>query len=121
MLPGDKETVDTTEKLHMPSHLSSPAMPIPGRLPVLSVSPLSRDQSIESSGMSDQSQAIEQIPFDRGQIHGTFSTNTNQVRPVNQSAPSSSIHGFAQATAPVPVPVFSHVTPVPPGPQVHAD
>ncbi|CAA6667971.1 unnamed protein product [Spirodela intermedia] len=112
---GGKETMDTTEKLHMPSHLSSPAMPIPGRLPVLSVSPLSRDQSIESSGMSDQSQAIEQIPFDRGQIHGTFSTNTNQVRPIDQSAPSSSIHGFAQTTAPVPV--FSNVTPVPPGPQ----
>lgn len=124
MLPGNKEAVDQFEKLSIPPHLASPVMSVPGRLPTVAVNSVSReqsqlpygDQSIEYSDTGDRSQAIEQIPFDRGQAQSAGSVNADQGRPIDQGLPSSSVHGWGQSVAPGTV--FPHVTPVPPGSQV---
>uniref|UniRef100_A0A1D1YCM0 Uncharacterized protein n=1 Tax=Anthurium amnicola TaxID=1678845 RepID=A0A1D1YCM0_9ARAE len=115
--------MDQFEKLNVPLHLSSPGVPIPGRLSTLSVNPISRELShlpyrdlpIEYSDTGVRSQSIEQIPFDRGQIQNTVPANTDQGRAIDQSVPPSSVHGWAQAIAPGPL--FPHVTPAPPGSQ----
>ncbi|XP_078433623.1 cyclin-like protein isoform X2 [Wolffia australiana] len=64
-----------------------------------------------------QPQAFEQISLEQAQIQNAFSINMEQAGSIKQGTSSPSVLGYAQAAGPVPVPLFPHVSPVPPGPQ----